>query len=244
MSYRARRRRIRLGVGGALVGLLAVSAVLFWNTADNVETFSGGKADIFVAPAPHKLTRAEQNELGSVARRFVETAVARVHPERAYELIGPTMRGGLTKTEWATGEIPVVPYPVESAQWKVEYSDSEGVGLLVLVEPSQASGLRPTVFSMSMVPRTVDGKKTWLVDGWAPKGGNPTTIGASSASPTEALSGADAEVPERLSPQASRLWLLAPVFLICLVFVVPLVFFIRERRVSRKMRRYLDSRPS
>ena len=104
------------------------------------------------------------------------------------------MRGGLTRAEWATGEIPVVPYPVESARWKVEYSNSEGVGLLVRVEPSHDSQLRPTVFSMNMVPRVVDGK-TAVGSSRAGRRREAAraTIGATSASPGQALSGAGAE---------------------------------------------------
>ena len=92
--------------------LLAVCAALFWNTADNIETFSGGKADIFVAPKPHTLTRSERVAVVSVAKQFVKTAVARDHPERAYEIVNADMRGGMTRKQWAKGDIPVVPYPV------------------------------------------------------------------------------------------------------------------------------------
>ena len=103
---------------GRVVASLTVTVVLFWNTAENIETFSGGKADIYVAPKPHRLTKVERNALVSVAQRFVESAVARDHPERAYEIVGPALRGGLSKQQWATGDIPVVPYPVGSARWR------------------------------------------------------------------------------------------------------------------------------
>ncbi len=210
MSYRARRRRHsdRRRRGNCRC-CSASSRSCSGTRRTNIETFSGGKADIFVAPAPHKLTegRAESSSYPSRSR-FVGTAVARVHPERAYDIAGPAMRGGLTRSGVGDRGDPGRTVPVESARWKVEYSNSEAVGLLVRVEPSQESQLRPTVFSMNMVPRVVDGKRTWLVEGWAPKGGSPATIGATSASPGQALSGAGAEEPERLSPQASRLWLL------------------------------------
>jgi hypothetical protein len=239
MSHRSRRRLIWIVAAGGVAVLLAVSAVFFWNTAENTETFSGGKADIYVAPLPHKLTRAERAELVSVAQRFVESAVARDRPERAYAIVGPALRGGLSKKQWAAGQIPVVPYPVESARWKVEYSNNEAVGLLVLVYPTKEAGLRPTVFTMNLLPVRAGDHSRWLVNGWAPKGGSPSAIGTS-ASPGQAL-GASQQF-ERVSPQASVLWLLVPAVLISLVLVVPVAFLVRERLVSRRMRRHLDSR--
>lgn len=214
MSHRSRRRLIWIVAAGGVAASLAVSAVFFWNTAENIETFSGGKADIFVAPRPHKLTKAERAEVVSVAQRFVESAVARDRPERAYEIVGPALRGGLSKKQWATGEIPVVPYPVDSARWKVEYSNEEAVGLLVLVFPTKAARLKPTVFSMNMLPARSGDHSRWLVNGWVPKGGSPSAIGSTSASPGQALGDAGSQQFERVSPQASVLWLLVPAVLI------------------------------
>lgn len=244
MSYRARRRLMWIVVGGGFVASLAVTAVFFWNTAENIETFSGGKADIYVAPEPHKLTKAERIALVSVAQRFVESAVARDHPERAFEIVGPALGGGLSKKQWATGEIPVVPYPVDSARWKVEYANAEGVGLLVMVFPEKGAQVRPTVFSMNMTPLRFGEDSRWLVNGWVPRGGSPSTIGNTSESPGQALTDAASQQFERVSPRANVAWLFVPVVLICLVFVVPVAFLVRERRVARRMRRYLDSHVS
>jgi hypothetical protein len=216
--------------------LLAVSAALFWNTADNIETFSGGEADIFVAPKPHTLTKAERVAVGSVAKQFVESAVARDHPERAYEIVNADLRGGLTRKQWAKGEIPVVPYPVARVIWKVEYSNTDAVGLAVKIYPTKAAQLEPTVFSMSLVPIRVGDDNRWLVSSWAPRAGSPSAIGGPSRG------GGASQDAERISPTASVLWLLVPVVLICLVFVIPVVFLLRERRIARRMRRQLDSR--
>ena len=216
--------------------LLAVSAALFWNTADNIETFSGGKADIFVAPKPHTLTKAERVAVDSVAKQFVESAVARDHPERAYEIVNADMRGGLTRKQWAKGEIPVVPYPVARVIWKVEYSNTDAVGLAVKIYPTKAAQLKPTVFSMSLVPIRVGDDNRWLVSSWAPRAGSPSAIGG------PPRGGGASQDAERISPTASVLWLLVPVVLICLVFVIPVVFLLRERRITRRMRRQLDSR--
>ncbi len=238
MSYRA-WRRLLWGVGAStMLAAATVSAVFFWNTADATETFSGGKADIFVAPERHTLTKAELAAVVSVAQRFVRTAVARDRPERAYELVGADLRGGLTRKEWATGAIPVVPYPVDTARWKVEYSNTDGVGLLVMLYPDKnVRDVRPAVFSMNVVSVGTGAKSRWLVNGWVPKGGSPSTV-ESAVGPVAAAG----EELERVAVRASDVWLLVPVVLISLIFVVPGIFFVRERRVARRMRRYLDSR--
>lgn len=238
MSYRARRRLVWVAAAGGVGVAVVVSAAFFWNTAENIETFSGGKADIYVAPSPHALTRNERAALVSVARRFVETAVTRNHPERAYDLAAPSLRGGLSRKQWAGGEIPVVPYPVDRARWKIEYSNSEAVGLLVAVYPSPTARVKPAVFAMSMVPQRAGRSARWLVTSWVPKGGSPSAI----APPTGSVGGGLTAEAERISPRASVAWLLIPAALICLVFVVPIAFLVRERRVERRMRRYLDSR--
>ena len=182
------------------------------------------------------MTKAERVAVGSVAKQFVESAVARDHPERAYGIVNADMRGGLTRKQWAKGDIPVVPYPVARFIWKVEYSNTDAVGLAVKIYPTKAAQLKPTVFSMSLVPIRLGDDNRWLVSSWAPRAGSPSAIGG----PTSG-DGASQDL-ERISPTASVLWLLVPVVLICLVFVIPVVFLIRERRITRRMRRQLDSR--
>jgi hypothetical protein len=240
MSRRARRRLAWAAVIGGLAATLAVTGALFWNTADTRETFSGGEAQVFTAPVPHKLTKAERASIVGVAQLFLETAVARDHPERAYEIVGPMLRGGMTKKQWVTGDIPVVPYPVDSARWKVEYSNEDSVGLLVMMFPAPGAPERPVVFSMSVVPAPSGDGSRWLVAGWSPKGSGPSTIASGRRTPGEAL--AELAEQKRVSTQASTLWLLVPVVLLFLVFLLPLGFLVRERRIERRMRRRLTAR--
>ena len=217
--------------------MLTVTAVFFWNTGDPNQTFSGGEADLYVAPKPHKLMKAEQVALVSIAQRFVESAVLRDRPERAYEIVAPSLRAGLSKKQWATGAIPVIPYPVDRALWKVEYSNSESVGLLVAVYPKENAGLKPAVFSMKMTPVGASGDYSrWLVNSWVPKAGSRSAIAAPASSSNAASQ------DERVARQASVFWLLVPVGLISLVLFVPIGFFVRERWISRRTRRHFGSR--
>ena len=46
----------------------------------------------------------------AVRDRFVATAVLRVDTACSYELVTPELRQGLTREQWAAGEIPVIPF--------------------------------------------------------------------------------------------------------------------------------------
>ena len=86
-------------------------------------------------PIPVKMAPAERRAVIATAALFVETAVRREHAERAYELVGPNLRGDTTRDEWRDGDIPVVPYPVDDARWKFDYSYANEIGLQVAVFP-------------------------------------------------------------------------------------------------------------
>lgn len=90
--------------------------------------------------------------------------------ELAYDLAAPTLKSGMTKAEWSRGSIPVVPYPVEEARWKVEYSYADALGLQVLLLPTVKSKLRPAVFAMELTPTGRGKAHRWLVSSWAPTG--------------------------------------------------------------------------
>jgi hypothetical protein len=238
-SYRFRRRLLWVGIWTGFLVSLAVVGVIFWNTANNKETFSNEPAEVFVPPKKLKLTGDDKKAIGVVARQFVETAVAREHPEQAYELVGPLLKGGLTKEEWKHGDIPVVYYPVDAARWKVEYATEVEVGLSVLLFPRQGAQVRPTVFSMALAPQS---DRTWLITAWAPRGGSPNTVSSAVKTPEQAIDDVFNPPPERYSTRTSPVWLLLPVVFILLAFAVPVAIGVNNRRGARRIRRQLDRR--
>ena len=135
-SPRFRRRLIRVSLLGAVVGAGALVSILFWNTATVVETPLHGTADMYTPPIPVKMAAAERRQVIATAARFVDTAVKRDHAERAFELVGPSLRNGTTKANWREGDIPVVPYPVDDARWTFDYSYADEIGLQVAVFPA------------------------------------------------------------------------------------------------------------
>ena len=116
------------------------------------------------APLPHEARR--------VAVRFIQTAVARRNLEEAWTLVGPNLRGGLTKERWITGENPVVPYPIDKldvAPYKVDESYTRSALLEVALLPRKGSGVRAQVFFLGLVKVGAGERSRWVVDNWVPR---------------------------------------------------------------------------
>jgi hypothetical protein len=111
-------------------------------------------------------TEALRAEVVPVASRFVATAVERKRLDEAWTLVTPSLRSGYTRDEWRTGEIPVVPYPVGSARWDVQYALENEIALYVLLAPRAGADVEPTTFIL-VLERAREGKP-WLVSEWTP----------------------------------------------------------------------------
>jgi hypothetical protein len=238
-SPRFRRRALKLAVLFSVVVGATLVSIFFWNTATVVETPLHGKADVYVPPIPIEMAPAERRKVIATAALFVQTAVRREHAERAYELVGPSLRGKTTRAEWREGDIPVVPYPVDDARWKFDYFYADEIGLQVAVFPAAGAQARPMVFNMSLRSARVGAKRRWLVDSWSPRGGGsaerPTR---SEGSPFQL--GAEA-VPQRASTRLGAGWLLVPAGLIGLALLVPATLVVLERIRSRRAQRAFDA---
>jgi hypothetical protein len=235
-SPRFRRRLAWSGVLLATIATGAVISVLFWNTADSKETFSGGEASMYVAPTARTLSARDRRELIDVARKFLTTAVTREDPEGAFEIVGPGLKGGTTRRNWSDGEIPVVPYPVDEARWKFDYSLAHEVGLQVLVFPRPGEKLRPALFMMALVPVNDGGDRRWLVDSWVPRGGSPNEVADQMTGGNAAIPGF-AEPPKPVRARLGAEWLLVPFGVLVLALLgIPATVIIRDRRATRRAR--------
>lgn len=238
-SYRFRRRLLWAGLSVVAVGVATAVSIVFWNTGPlRTERFSGGTAQIYTAPASAKLTPEEQREIVQIAKRFVATAVTRDDPASAFELAGPSLRNGTTKAGWATGEIPVVPFPVDSARWRVDYSVEGEVGLEVYAWPKPDAGLRPTLFLMSLVAVGRGDERHWLVDAWVPRGGRPDVMRQRVSGQTPLQAALAEQNQGRYSKSMSAAWLLAlPAALAAILVAVPAWVILRNRRFARRAAR-------
>jgi hypothetical protein len=100
-----------------------------------------------------------------VARTFLETAVLRKNLDAAYGLVGPDLKGGMSRAQWRKGNIPVQPYPAanaKTAKFQVKSSHKNELMLLVELTPRKGSGVRPLAFYLNV--DRIGGK--WLVNYW------------------------------------------------------------------------------
>jgi hypothetical protein len=107
----------------------------------------------------------------AVARKFVLTAVARRHVETSYDLVGAALRQGFSRAEWAKGEIPVVPYPVDEdglSPLAVDFSYENHALLEVTLNPGARSKMKPAQFFLELRAFGKGTARHWLVVGWAP----------------------------------------------------------------------------
>ncbi len=169
---RRRRRHTLFGVASALIlaaGIIAAVVAFAPNKNAEPERISNEPAQL-----PAKETKAKlPDEARQVARRFVQTAVARKNLAEAYDLVGPNIRGNLTREEWLTGDIPVIPYPIDRldvAPFKVDYSYTDEALIEVALLPKEDAGVKPQLFSLVLKKIGAKNDKHWVVDLWTPRG--------------------------------------------------------------------------
>lgn len=108
------QRRIMLGSGTIfVVGLVVfLTLVVFPGSSSIHSPISNTPAQHVKPLVPAKPTK----DAYKVARTFLETAVLRKNLDAAYSLVGPEIKGGMTRAEWDKGNIPVIPYPAQNAK--------------------------------------------------------------------------------------------------------------------------------
>jgi hypothetical protein len=116
---------------------------------------------------PHRAAPLVTEER-TIAREFVDTAVARKQLARAWGIVAPELKQGMSLDEWKTGTIPVVPYPVHQAQasFHVVNSFTDTARIQVTFTPRAGTKAQPATFTLDL--RNVGGH--WLVSAWQPSG--------------------------------------------------------------------------
>ena len=215
----------------AVGGVTATISILFWNTGLKVEpsVTEGGPAVVSAPKQSVRLSERDHAAAIAAAARFVDTAVQRVRLDEAWELAGPQLRQGMTRAEWRKGNIPVVPYPVDAARWKLDYSYADEVGLQVYVLPKRGQELRPMIFMMSLTAVGRGDERRWLVDSWTPAGGGIGATPQGSPSGSEAL-----RTIEPPKAPLGALWLFLPVLLLGGLLMIPVALGLRTRRRNRR----------
>jgi hypothetical protein len=238
-SSRFRRRSVWLAVCLAVAGTVAFVGIHFSNTGHRVpQRFTTQKPKLVAkSPKADVFTNAERRAVRAVAVRFIESAVYRKNVADSFAITTSGLRQGASRAEWATGTIPIVPYPakaVQTVRWRVDYSYADEVGLKVAFYPKPASRADRQIFDIALQNHGTAAAPHWLVSYWAPSGG----VQLSRADPR-------ARSIEATPPKAAlgAIWLVVPIGIIVggLVGVVAVVIVRGRIRRARAMRLYRSS---
>ena len=169
----------------------------------------------------------------AVARRFIATAVARRDVGRSWDLVTPSLREGYTRAQWSRGDIPIVPYPVDTARWEIDYTFADEMGFKVALFPRRGEKTRPTVFNLDLKAVRSGTGTRWLVEGFTP--GIVRALPAGSSGPDRLLP----NLGERAAGEArlGAAWLAVPFAVLGLALLVPVVVGVTHWRRNRAAER-------
>lgn len=161
--------------GVVLVGGLIAVGIIWSNTGSSSATPLTNEPAVDVSKVPPTV----KLEPGAtrIARQFIETAVARKHLDAAYGIVTEEIKQGQSLKSWRTGNIAVVPYPVDAVKYapmKIDFSYPSEAQIEVALLPKKGLKIRSQLFIMDLVKR--EGK--WLVNGWVPRSSPPVPNGS------------------------------------------------------------------
>ncbi len=156
-------------------GVIAIISIKYANTGHSTATPLTNKpaVDVSKVPATVKLTPGATR----VARRFIESAVARKNLGSSYSIVTDEIKQGQSLKSWKTGNIAVVPYPVVDVKYapmKIDFSYPTEAQIEVALLPKAGVKVHGQLFIMDIVKR--GGK--WLVNSWVPRSSPPVPNGS------------------------------------------------------------------
>jgi hypothetical protein len=228
-SHRFRRRAAWVATALAVAGVVAFLGIRFENTGHKIPQKFTNKPVQRVAPEPKAdpFTPVERSAVRAVATRFIRSAVYRQNVDDSWGITTAQLHQGLTRSAWAKGSIPVVPYAgnaVAQVRWKLDFSYPNQVGLKVAFYPKPASGVDRQVFEIELENHGTDSTPNWLVSYWAPSGG-PQLQNTGPGGPPISIG----------TPRGNlgAVWLIAPFGVIVGVLVGLVAFLVVRGRVRR-----------
>jgi len=167
-SARNQRRFFWLSASVLVVGIAAFVALVVLRGTGNAfpDRFSNEPATLNKPEKTVPVTR-EQTDL---ARRFIETAVAREDLDAAYDMVNTDLKGTMTRKQWATGDIPVITYHTANARttaFTVKYAHPTSALFEVDLVAKPHTETRPHLrFYIGLKRENTE--SPWLVDYWQP----------------------------------------------------------------------------
>jgi hypothetical protein len=233
-SPRGRRRAAKLAVILALAVTFTILGVFYSNTSPTRHSAPFTNEPVqTVAPLPKsvKFSPEDRKEVSAVAGHFISTAVFRRNLDDSYDLVVPEFHQGLTRAQWHTGEIPVMPYQAKDValmRWSLDYSYRDRVGMRVAILPKPTAKVGGIVYAIELRKVGTLPHHRWLVSYWAASGGSIL-----SKSQRAAAAG-PAQPP--LKPRLGAGWILIPVIgILALMLLVPTLLALRGWRARRRV---------
>jgi hypothetical protein len=201
------------------------------------------------AATPH-LAPSDRQAVNRTLDVFVNHAVKRHDPGAAYDVLTPTMKGGMTRAQWSHGDIPVYPYPAAGRHfhgWTIQYRTSDELALELILSPTKRyqGKLGQILFHVYLHP--AHGR--WLVDSFMPGAtfapiGKPGVVQAArdfQANPSAQTYNRKNEVGATKPPRISADFAIVPFAVIGLVLAGlaawGLIGWMRHRRVLAEYNR-------
>lgn len=110
-------------------------------------------------------------QLRATVKKFVLTAVVRKNVAASWDITTPGLRQGMTKKQWATGNIPPQPYPVykfDQASFHVHAKTPNEVGIWIGLSAPPKAHLRAVTFDIGLHKFGSGPNVHWKVDYWMP----------------------------------------------------------------------------
>jgi hypothetical protein len=237
LSSPRRRRRAAWGAAVLLAaGCAALIGLVYPNTGHKEAKFMPGKPKVVhEEPRSTPLSKPDRASSQTVVDAFITDGVLRQDLGRSYDLVTPQMREGMTRVQWKTDDIPIVPFPARDfviAKSKLSYSHGNiaryDVAMLARPQGTTPSGL----FSIELHALGRGDNRRWLVDYWQPTGGGISTPAVPRASPLPLQN-----EPSATAQPLATSWVLAPLAVLSLIVLLPLGLgvrgWVRNRRIDR-----------
>lgn len=215
----------------ALAAGTSLLIVFVRNTGETYETpLRNEPAQTYVAPKSVELTADALKAARHTAYDFVRTAVSREHLGESWALVHPTLRQGISRSEWERGSIPVTPYQanLKKLRYTVEYSYPNVLSMALRLEPKAGFDNGPMTFAIELKKAGQGNKAHWLVSQWTPVG-LQVTGGRAAGRPSSP--------PARAEPPLSAVWLFIPALIFVAMLGIPVVVLTRNWRRGRRAER-------
>ena len=239
LSSPRRRRRFFRAFGVIVAAGCAIAiGFLYPNTGREEAGFSPGKPQVtHDEPAASPLSKSDLAATEATLDHFVTTAVLRRHLDESYDLVTDQLHGGLTRDEWRTGDIPVIPFLAKDfafAKSKLKYSYANFARYDVLIWAKPHATTSSTSFSLELRAVGTGKSRHWLVDYFEPVGGG---ISMPAKPPRNPLSLRTPE-PSATDAPLGVGWVFVPLSIFSLIVLVPsglaIRGWLRNRRADRE----------